>query len=615
MRRRSRLCCVKSAIAVFALLTIILFTSKWIAGPDFTNPDFYRSQNLVNLPQFAAQVFNRHPRKFEFDPNDLKDWHDEEAYQKALARKGLGEQGQPAELVNPDKEKERTMFRANGYNAMLSDQISLNRSVPDIRNPGCIHKKYLSKLPQVSIVIPFYDEHWSPLLRSCFAILNRTPPELLKEIILVDDASTKEFLGEKLEKYVSQYVPKTRIVRLPERSGLIVARLAGAKVATADILIFFDSHVEPNYNWLPPLIDPIARNPRACVCPFIDVIAYNTFEYRSQDEGARGAFDWRFYYKRLPLLKEDLEDKTKPFRSPIMAGGLFAIGRDFFWELGGYDEGLDIWGGEQYELSFKIWMCGGEMLDAPCSRVGHIYRGPGGHLSNPRTNDFLHKNYKRVAEVWMDEYKEYLYMREPNRYAKLDAGDLTKQKALREKLQCKSFKWFMEEIAFDLPKKYPPIEPPDYASGAIRSDTSNNLCIDTLNVGHRQEVGLYPCASDLVYPQSNQYWALSWHKDLRLKMKADCLDVSESYRNAPVVLYECHLQGGNQLWQYDVENKWLVHGSGKSCLEADLKNHKVYVNRCDPANLKMKWSFGHVNRTALAELKINKHQVSEEEGL
>lgn len=136
MRRRSRLCCVKSAIAVFALLTIILFTSKWIAGPDFTNPDFYRSQNLVNLPQFAAQVFNRHPRKFEFDPNDLKDWHDEEAYQKALARKGLGEQGQPAELVNPDKEKERTMFRANGYNAMLSDQISLNRSVPDIRNPG-----------------------------------------------------------------------------------------------------------------------------------------------------------------------------------------------------------------------------------------------------------------------------------------------------------------------------------------------------------------------------------------------------------------------------------------------------------------------------------------------
>lgn len=66
----------------------------------------------------------------------------------------------------------------------------------------------------------------------------------------------------------------------------------------------------------------------------------------------------------------------------------------------------------------------------------------------------------------MDEYAEYIYKRRPH-YRNIDPGDLTEQKALRERLKCKPFKWFMENIAFDLPLKYPPVEPDDYAYGEV----------------------------------------------------------------------------------------------------------------------------------------------------
>ncbi|XP_059059469.1 N-acetylgalactosaminyltransferase 6-like [Achroia grisella] len=564
-------------LLMFTIIVILLYIIKTLGSLEAFET---KASKLIEQLQ-ENQGFGQEQNEY-FVPTSLKkiDWHNYKQIDYEKTREGIGEQGKPASLPKEDEELEKELYSVNGFNGALSDRIPLNRSLPDIRHPGCKKKLYIESLPTVSVVVPFHNEHWSTLLRTAYSVLYRSPEYLIKEVFLVDDASTKDFLKNDLEEYLAKNMPKVKVIRLPERSGLIIARLAGAKQATADVLIFLDSHTEANVNWLPPLLEPIALNYRTVVCPFIDVVAYDSFQYRAQDEGARGAFDWEFFYKRLPVLPGDEANMPEPFASPVMAGGLFAISRAFFWELGGYDPGLDIWGGEQYELSFKIWQCGGTMVDAPCSRVGHIYRkfAP---FPNPGHGDFVGKNYRRVAEVWMDEYAEYLYSRRPH-YRSIDPGDLTEQKALREKLHCKSFKWFITQVAFDLTFRYPPVEPSPFAEGKIKPVKDPQLCVDAHHGEQLDILHLKSCSDDA---SAEQHFVFSWHKDVKTKKRNMCWDLPNSKPKSPILLFGCHLSGGNQLWRYHTDTKHLTQGlGGNNCLDWDPSSRGLFINSCDDSD-------------------------------
>lgn len=81
-------------------------------------------------------------------------------------------------------------YQMQGLNQFLSDLMSVHRRLPDVRDDWCKQPgRFLKELPDTSIVIVFYNEAWSVLVRTVHSILNRSPPNLVREIVLVDDYS------------------------------------------------------------------------------------------------------------------------------------------------------------------------------------------------------------------------------------------------------------------------------------------------------------------------------------------------------------------------------------------------------------------------------------------
>ncbi|KAI6065320.1 Polypeptide N-acetylgalactosaminyltransferase 5 [Aix galericulata] len=320
--------------------------------------------------------------------------------------------------IPEDKQEEaKSRWKEGNFNVYLSDLIPVDRAVADTRPAGCSEQRVHDDLPTTTIIMCFVDEVWSTLLRSVHSILSRSPPHLVEEIILVDDFSTKEYLKEKLDTYMSQF-PKVKILHLKERHGLIRARLAGAQVAKGDVLTFLDSHVECNVGWLEPLLERVRLSRAKVACPVIEVISDKDMSYMTVDNFQRGIFTWpmNFGWRQIP---QEVIEKNKIKETDI--------------------------------IRCPVWMCGGEIEIIPCSRVGHIFRNDNPYSFPKDRIRTVERNLARVAEVWLDEYKELFYGHAYHLVLRrLDVGDLTQQIALRKKLQCRSFRWYLENVYPDL---------------------------------------------------------------------------------------------------------------------------------------------------------------------
>ncbi|XP_052453413.1 probable polypeptide N-acetylgalactosaminyltransferase 8 [Carassius gibelio] len=396
-----------------------------------------------------------------------------------------------AELTEEEQMEAERQFQEFGYNAFLSNRLPLNRTIPDTRSIRCTVKIYPKDLPTISVILIYFNEALSVIKRAICSIIDKTPAHLLKEIVLVDDHSSNEDLQLALDEYIDRINKDNpgliKKVRHKAQMGLAKARISGWEAATGQVIAILDAHIEVHLEWAEPLLARIKADRTVVVSPVFDNVLFDTLEVTEYIPSAH-AFDWNLWcmYESFRPEWYKNNDPSVPGKSPSIMG-ILAADRQFLGEIGVLDEGMTIYGGENVELAIRVWLCGGSIEVVPCSKIAHIEREHKPY--SPDLSKPMIRNALRVAEIWLDEYKSNVNIawNLPLKNHGIDIGDVTERKKLREKLKCKPFKWYLENV-------YPLLDSWEdiIGYGVLKNDLQTVYCVDQGEVPGSVPV-LYEC--------------------------------------------------------------------------------------------------------------------------
>lgn len=279
----------------------------------------------------------------------------------------------------------------------------------------------------VSIIMSALNEEY--IGKTIDTIFSNTPSELIGEIIVVDDCS---------DVLVSINRQKVIVVRNDTRQGLIRSRHAATALSKFPIVVSIDPHVKVAPGWLMPIVARLEQRYNCIAVPLtrgLDVEQWRETTSTFAKTGWRWNLDFNW-------ITDDGTDLT-----PAFAGHCFAFTKRWWEETGGFDTGMLKWGCENIEFSLRTWLAGGSVEIVRDSSVAHWFKSKFNYAFDTST---LEKNKARIAEVWFGPHRQLFYQSIRKKPGDIDFGDVSDRIVIRNRIQKKTFEWFLANFLPDL---------------------------------------------------------------------------------------------------------------------------------------------------------------------